>query len=130
MCQHGSDVYLLGIQDRPTRTERALGSFVREQGIYECILNTAVSFPMCGQETKCRMKFLYIPKTICHENPLIFVATSLLLIHNGKEIKKRERERKEKDRRTNTREKGNKGGKCRGEKHHKSILLLFFQLHL
>lgn len=113
------------------RELKALIRFVREQSFYEYSLSTAVSFPIYGQKTKCNMRFLYIPRPICHENPLIFVATSLLLIQNGKKIRgeKKERER-EKRKKKQRKKKGNKGEKCRGEKNHKSILLLFFQLHL
>lgn len=116
--------------ENPVQPTRIEGSciFVREQGFYDCSLNTAVSFPIYGQKTKCNMRLLCIPRPICHENPLIFVATSLLLIQNGKEKKKIKRKKWE--RRNSTRKKGNKREKCRGEKNHKFILLLFFQLHL
>lgn len=103
-----------GESSRGLRPSRTLVCFVREQGFYECSLNTAVSFPIYGQRTKCNMRFLYIPRPICRENPLIFVDTSLLLIQNGKE-KKKESEKKEKDGRNSTSKKATKG-KNAGEK--------------
>lgn len=108
---------------------KALIHFVWKQGFYEYSLSTAVSFPIYGQNTKCNMRFLYIPRPICHENRLIFVATSLLLIQNGKEKEeKKKREKKEKE--ETAQEKRQQRGKMQGRKNHKFILLLFFQLHL
>lgn len=95
---------------------KALIRFVREQSFYEYSLSTAVSFPIYGQKTKCNMRFLYIPRPICHENPLIFAATSLLLIQNGKKIRgEKKREREKRERRNSTRKKATKG-KNAGEK--------------
>lgn len=38
----------------------------KEHGFYDCSLNAAVSFPIYSQETKCNMRFLNIPRPICH----------------------------------------------------------------
>lgn len=114
MHQCWSDVFLLKIQCRPTRIE-GTRTFVWKQGFYEYSLSTAVSFPIYGQKTKCNMRFLYIPRPICHENPLIFVATSLLLIQNGKEKEEKKRERKKRKKKRH-KKKDNKGEKCRGER--------------
>ena len=45
-------------------------SIFKEHGFYDCSLNAAVSFPIQGQETKCNMRFLNIPKPICHVSQL------------------------------------------------------------
>lgn len=61
------------------------------------------------------MRFLYIPRPICHENPLIFVATSLLLIQNGKAKKKKGGKKGRKIEET-AQEKAQQRGKMQGRK--------------
>lgn len=84
---------------------------------YDCSLNAAVSFPIQGQETKCNMRFLNIPRPICHVTHL---SLWLQVLYWSKMVKKKKKKKK----------KATKGENVGGEKSHKSILLLFFQQHL
>lgn len=59
------------------------------------------------------MRFLYIPSPICHEHTLIFVATSLLLIQNGKEKKIKKKRRRIAE---TVQEKRQQRGKMQGRK--------------